>query len=253
MTINRRHVTGAIALLLPLLALGGCYTQFGSTADESTLDDAYLEEETGGVSDGSYYDARERFYADAYYPGYTLGAGFAAYEWGWGYPYTPYSSGYAYGGGHGASGHGNVRPQGTVLMRRFGSGRTVGTSRPPASTMVPAPPGYAPLPVGVRNAGNSPSPGVAPARPGFTGGRRGTEERRPTPVAVPVTRGQADQAGAKGTARPVYIPPAEKPRDGGSSGSGGTADRPAERPAPAPAQPAPSGGSRGNDSRGTRP
>jgi hypothetical protein len=252
MTILRWHLPAA--LLLPLLTLGGCYTQFGSSDDESTLDYVSSEgEDARGIADGDYYSAREKFYADAYYPGYTLGVGmgFGAFEWGWSYPYVPYPSGYTYGGGHGTNNHSGtvVRPRGAT--RGFGSERTAGSSRMPESTVIPGAPGFVPLPVGVRQAGGS-SAG-SPARPGYTGGRRGTEATRIAPVTTPAPKGQSSDG--KGSARPVYVPPSS----GGPSGSGRSADRPAERtapaqaPAPPPAQSAPSGGSRGNDSRGSRP
>jgi hypothetical protein len=249
MAKSRWNLPGALVLLIPLLSLGGCYTQFGSSDDESTLDYVSSDGHEGGwVSDGDYYNAREKFYADAFYPGYTvgMGMGIGVYEWGWSYPYP---GSYAYGGGHGTNGHSGAvrRPQGAT--RGFGSGRTMGNSRIPESTVIPGAPGYVPLPVGVRQSGSS--SGSTAARPGYTGGRRGTEATRVAPVTTPAPKGQSSDA--KGSARPVYVPPASSP--GSSSGGGRTADRPAERtaPTPPPAQSAPSGGSRGNDSRGSRP
>lgn len=260
MNTLRWGVPGAIALVVPLFMLGGCYTQFGSSRYED--DPEYVTDnatEGGEVTDDSYYDARDRFYDDSYYPGYTFGFGF-----GWSYPpygwgMDPYSSpygGYYPGQGWGryAPAHGGRISRRPSVTRGFGSDRTLGVSRGSGSMTSPPPPGYVPLPSGVRQAGGGSTPGGSAARPGISGGRRGTESERRGPAATPSSRGRGDQRPARAVAQPRSDPSREAstPNPWGNSGGGvRSSDRPAERSAPPPSQPAPSGGSRGSDSRGS--
>jgi hypothetical protein len=241
----RWEMSGAILLVVLLLTLGGCYTQFGSSRDDTDMEYITGEtDESAAVSDEEYYDAQEQFYNDSYYPGYSPLFGF-----GWLYP--PFGGGaypfsYPYGGyshGHGSGWHGTAvgggKTRTPLVTRRFGADRTLGGSRDPSP---PSRGGYVPLPLGARQSGSGSAPAATPVRPGFSGGRRGTEAERRAPATAPSSRGHADQHPSKDTT------PAPSRDSGGGVRS---PERPAERPAPAPSQPAPSGGGRGNDTRGS--
>lgn len=271
----------SVLLLFAAWSFSGCYTQVGSERNDrdyssreeyrvTDVDTTYND--SSGYTDNDYDYARQRFYYDSYYPGFTFGIGFGYYSpwywrpyWGWGTwyydpfiynawawgPYPPiYEPGwwYPHYGSYYGSYYG-LRYGRYNMTRTFGNSRMVGSTRGSYSgynagatrSGTNLPPAGTGRSLGKTSRPSTSTPSNLPP-PRVSPGRRG--DQRP---ASPSRDGSVNRAGRDRSAR-YSSPPRQEGRSGGarSSGSGRTYSPPSSPPShssPAPA-------SRGGESRG---
>ncbi len=271
----------AMAVLVAVLALSGCYTQVGPVRGDRDYDYGYRDQDQGAVTDTTYeqpgdssdYDYqndRGRFYFDYYYPSFTFGLGY--YDswwrpwWAWGsWYYDPFYYGSYYspwGWGYGGYTPGWWYPHYGAYGPRYygyaGRTRTFGNSRMVGATRgVYNNPGGGVMPGGIRSsAGGGSRTGVTTRRAPAAGpsarpstrvapGRRSDFNGRYVP---PGSSGSVNR-GSRGEGRRQYAQPRYAPAPRSEGRSGGRSYSPAPS-APSHSAPPPSRGGGGGGSRG---